>query len=263
MLIDAAKRGTASRCGRRRWSLEILLSFDPRSALRGRTYDLLSENFLVARAMEYRVITAKLVEKLRRDPKSLYHYGKAFIRGYFFVIFCRLFRKNIIIKPPFCVYYKITICGPGSVFIDKNCSVFANSFDGLTIATLSESSLVYIGKGCDLGGVTIRCRGQITIGERSLFANCLIQDTLFISDLIDSKSSKDILLSSAEVNIGDRVWLTDQTIVLGGSKIGDESVLSAGSLCFNRNIPKSHLATGNTIFISMDIDRVEKMVGIP
>lgn len=211
--------------------------------------------------MSYAIIAAKLVDKLRRDPKSLYHYGKAFLKGFFFVIFCRLFRKNIIIKLPFFIYYKIKICGLGSVFIDKNCSVFANSFDGLTIATLSESSWVNIGQGCDLGGVTIRCRGKITIGKHSLFANCLIQDTLFLSDLIDSKSSKDIL-SSAEVDIGDRVWLTDQTIVLGGSKIGDGSVLSAGSLCFNRNIPKNHLATGNPIFISMDIDRVEKMVGI-
>lgn len=212
--------------------------------------------------MNYKITAAKLFDKLRRDPKSFYHFSKAFIKGFFFILFCRFFRKNVIIKPPFFIYYKIKICGLGSVFIDKNCSVFANSFDGLSIVTLSKNSLVNVGKGCDLGGVTIRCRDKVSIGEHSLFANCLIQDTLFLSDLIDSKNSKDILLSSAEVNIGDRVWLTDQTIVLGGSEIGDGSVLSAGSLCFNRNIPKNHLATGNPIFISMDIDRVEKMVGI-
>lgn len=196
-------------------------------------------------------IFSKLTKILQASPIDYYYFSKAFIRGLTCAIFYRLFRNNVIIKLPFFVYYKMKICGPGSVFIDKWCSVLPNTFDGLTITTYSTDAQINIGKNCSLGGVTIRCHNKIVIDDNALFANCLIQDALF--SMINSTNSN--------VFIGKGVWLASQTIVLNCSNIGDESVLGIGSMCFNRNIPKGHLAVGNPVFNSVDIRRIAKMVG--
>lgn len=212
--------------------------------------------------MNLSLIFSKLMNFLRKDPKNFYYFCKANIKGLYYVIFYRLFKKNIIIKLPFVTYFKIKICGPGSVFIDRGCSVFSNAMDGLTIATFSTYAQVNIGKGCDLGGVTIRCHKKIEIDDDSLFANCLIQDALYSeSKNITPEENAKNFLSPMDVFIGKKVWLAGHTIILGGSKIGDGSVLSIGSLCFNREIPESNLAIGNPVFSSVSIEKIVKMVG--
>ncbi len=206
-------------------------------------------------------ILCKLAGRLRSDPKSLILYIKAFVKGFFYAIFFRLFKNNVTIKLPFLVYYKVRICGPGSVFIDRGCSVYPNIFDGLSIATFSEDAQVRIGKGCSLGGVTIRCHKKIVIDDRAMFANCLIQDALFsVSNPINLKIHEKNYLSPLDVHIGKKVWLAGQTIVLRGSNIADESIIATGSTCFDRDISKSHLAIGNPISRSVSVKKIEKMV---
>lgn len=211
--------------------------------------------------MNFFEVTSKFFRELRRSPKSIYYIGKAFIRGCFFVAFYRLFRKNVKIKLPFFVYYKVQICGPGSVFIDSGCSVFPNVFDGLSIVTFLPDARVLISKGCDLGGVTIRCHKQVEIGERGLFANCLIQDVLFSAAKPVSSKTNNNLLHPRAIDIGKGVWLAGQTIALPGSKIGDENVLSVGAVCFDRNIPELSLAVGNPVINSLSIERIANFFG--
>ncbi len=206
-------------------------------------------------------ISIRLFRELRNNPKSIYFLVKAFIRGFLYIGFCRLFRKNVKIRLPFLVYYRVKICGPGSVLIDRGCSVFPNMFDGLTIVTLSSNAQVLIGKGCDLGGVTIRCHKRVEIGEHGLFANCLIQDALFSVARPDSSRANKNLIKPREIYIGNRVWLAGQTIVLPGSKIGDESVLSVGGVCFDHHIPERHLAVGNPVMSSLNIEKIGNFFG--
>lgn len=196
------------------------------------------------------LILSKSIRKLRTNPRDFYFFVKAFLKGLFYAGFYRFFRKNVRIKLPFFVYYKIRICGSGSVLIEKGCAVSPNAFDGLTITTFSTDAKVNIGKECNLGGVTIRCHKKIIIGDRALLANCLIQDALFsMTDSIDS-----------DVFIGKDVWLSGQTIVLGDSNIGDGSVLGVGSVCVKRDIPREHLAIGNPVFSSVNIKRLGKIM---
>jgi acetyltransferase-like isoleucine patch superfamily enzyme len=209
-------------------------------------------------------LTVKIAKFLRREPKNFYWYGKALIKGFFYMIFFRIFRKNVKIKLPFFVHYKVSISGPGEVFIDRYCTVLPNSFDGLTIVTLSADSRVHIGRGCDLGGVTVRCNNKVAIDDHVMFANCLIQDGLFsVTKSMSLKHSKteQASLSLSEIHIGRNCWLTPQTIVLGGSNIGDESVLSIGSVCFDRDVSKHHLAIGNPVFYSLNIEKIESFLG--
>lgn len=212
--------------------------------------------------MNFFEISTRLFRELRKNPKSIYFMGKAFIRGCLYIGFNRLFRRNVKIRLPFFVYYRVKICGPGSVLIDRGCSVFPNTFDGLTIVTLSSNAQILIGKGCDLGGVTIRCHKRVEIGEHGLFANCLIQDVLFsVIRPVNSRSDETSLREAVEVYIGKGVWLAGQTIILPGSKIGDESVLSVGGVCFDCHIPERHLTVGNPVINTLDIERISNFVG--
>lgn len=214
--------------------------------------------------MNYLELIRKLIHILLTEPKLLFGYFKALLKGLCYIAYFRLFKPNVIIKFPFFVYYRFKITGPGTVFINRGCSVYANSFDGLCIATLSPSAQVTIGKGCDLGGMTIRCSNSISIGDFVMSANCLLQDCLFTVNRRLHSTPNDLATRSEKppsLSIGNQVWLTGQTILLSGAEIGDESVLGTGSLCFERKIAKSHLAVGNPVTSSVSIERLEKMVG--
>lgn len=215
--------------------------------------------------MNYINIAKKLIHLLLADPWVFYSYIKALLRGCFYIAFYRVATANIVIKFPFFVYYKFKITGAGSVFIDRGCSVYANSFDGLVITTLSPNAKVVIGKGCDLGGMTIRCYNRITLGNFVMSANCLLQDTVLpVARLSDLKNSAVMNIEPVAncLSIGNKVWLAGQTIVLGNSSVGDASVLGVGSVCIDRTINNSHLAVGNPISSSISIERIERMVGI-
>lgn len=163
---------------------------------------------------------------------------------------------------PFFVYSKLNICGKGSVFIDRGCSVHYNTFDGLNIITLSTGAQVLIGKKCHLGGTTIRCHKKIVLENDVMTGYCLAQDAMFSANTPTSfgAGGTDILLPM-DIRIGSEVWLADQTIVLWGSKIGDSSVLSIGGLCCNYDIPRLHFATGNPVFRSASLARIESFRG--
>lgn len=215
--------------------------------------------------MKFFEIISKIFQGLRKDPKGFYLYGKALFKGSLYVAFYRLFRRNIRIKLPFFVFCKkVKICGPGAVFIDKGCSVYYNAFDRLTIVTLSPSAQVMIGKKCDLGGLTIRCHKRVEIGDRVLSANCLVQDALFsIARSGYLKNSKTDLLLPSDIWIGMDVWLAGQTIILCGSKIGNGSVLSLGSVCYNYTIPENHFATGNPVTRSVSAATINNFLRTP
>lgn len=213
--------------------------------------------------MNYFELINKLIHILLTEPGVLFGYFKALLKGFFYIIYFRLFKPNITIKFPFFVYYRLRITGPGSVFINRGCSVHANSFDGLIISTLSPNAQVTIGRGCDLGGMTIRCHNRISIGDFVMSANCLLQDGLFV--VAKKPEPKKIYQVDGQealsgLVVGNRVWLAGQTILLAGSEVGDESVLGVGSLCFDRKIANSHLAVGSPVSSSVSIERLEKMV---
>lgn len=202
---------------------------------------------------------------VRTNPREFYRLLKAFFKGLLYVLFCRLFRRNVQIRLPFLVYCKrIVISGPGSVFIDKGCSIFTNSFDRLAIITLSPYAHVRIGKKCDLGGVTVRCHERVELGDQVLAANCLVQDFPILTDRSCRPNVAEIDRSRASgILIGKNVWLAGQTIVLHGSTIGDGAVLSQGSVCCNFVVPKNHFAVGNPVYRSMSLDVINNVLRSP
>lgn len=94
-------------------------------------------------------------------------------------------------------------------------------------------------------------------------ANCLVQDTLFFMANPASLQAiqRNAIAIPEGIWIGKSVWLTSQAIVLYGSKIGDGSVLSTGSVCRDLSVPERHVAVGNPMLSSISIDRINSLLG--
>lgn len=185
----------------------------------------------------------------------------ALARGTFYCFYYRLFRKNIIIKLPFLAFSKVKIMGPGRVFIDANCSVALSSFKGLTIVTLSDAAVVTIGKKCQLQGLTVYCRNLVEIGGKTMTAFALVQDSFFVNDDKVMSKYKKHLSEQGGVVIGENAWLSNGVIVLGGSWIGDDCVLSLGAACKNITINSYSLVSGNPAKRGLQIENLLKITG--
>lgn len=185
----------------------------------------------------------------------------AVLRGTWYVCFYRLFRRNVTIRFPFKAFARVRIEGPGSVFVDRNCAVHLNVFKGLSIVTLSPEARVRIGARCNLGGLTIRCRTHVSIGDRTMTAVSLVQDTLFL----DEEKARENRVAdrfpwAAPVAIGSNVWITMQGIVLGDTRIEDDSVLATGAVCCHYRALPYTLVSGNPAKRSLPISRVMHLV---
>jgi len=191
------------------------------------------------------------------DPTKSIRIGAAFLRGSIYILFYGLFKRNVKIRFPLKAYAPLRIIGRGTVHIDKNCSIHLNVFKGLTIITLSEHAKVIIGKECSLGGLTIRCDKCVEIGDRTISAISLIQDTIFM-DLNKVKMISPMcpIPEIKPTKIGKNVWLGAHCIVLSGSRIGNDSVIGAGALCYNDEIKEFCLASGNPTRRSLPIEKL-------
>lgn len=202
----------------------------------------------------------KVIAGEQTTPAEIWHLTKAFLRGMFYALWYRLTRRNVVIRLPFMAYAPVRILGKGSVFIDEGCSVFASVFRGLTIMTMSKDASVRIGKGCDLGGLTIRCRNSVTLGDKVMTAVSLVQDTMVVHGR-DIGMQNPCKVDGKPVTIGDNAWLGSFSAVLAGSSIGEGCVLSVGSCVLDQSTPGYTLLVGSPIRRPMRIDRLIGLKG--
>lgn len=114
---------------------------------------------------------------------------------------------------------------------------------------------LYIGNECEFGDNThIVAYDKVKIGN-----NVLIASKVFISDTNHgiysgaNQSSPDTnpndrILTHKSVNIGDRVWIGENVVILPGVSIGDGCVIGANSLV-NCDIPNNSIAVGSPVRI--------------
>ena len=204
--------------------------------------------------------TGSLVGKAYRDPKTAFRVGKALLRGAWYIARYSLFSRRIKISFPFKAYARVTLKGPGSISIGKGCSAYLNVFDGLTVVTLSEGARVSIGERCGLGGLTIRCSTSVTLGDNCLAANSLVQDGFMVNQ--NQAGYGDRIPAPQPIVLGNNVWLCGQSGVVRGSRIGDDCVLSRGSMTFGSEIGKFQLVMGSPSGVTMPIERLLALKGI-
>ncbi len=109
------------------------------------------------------------------------------------------------------------------------------------VCTWQGDVILKEGAGIGIGSIVI---GPVTIGENSTCAqNCFIggQSHIFLD------ISKDFLRQGDEIKqvvIGKNVWIGSNAVILLGVKIGDNSVIGAGSTVVE-DIPPYCVAVGN------------------
>lgn len=205
-----------------------------------------------------RGIWLPFVLKLARNRRDGLRKLGAALRGTCYAAYFRLFRRDVVIELPFLAYERVSITGPGSVRIGRYCSVYPNVFRGLSIVTLSPSAVVRIGERCSLGGLAIRCRDRVVIGERTMTAHSLIQDVLLFSVSPRSGEGNGAVMMSGAIEVGRNAWIGGLACLLPGSSVGDDSVLAWGATCFDAVIPPASLASGNPVTRTLPIARLQK-----
>jgi len=203
----------------------------------------------------------RLMKKIVESPEDVLSYAIGLFRGLGYFFYFNIFKNNIKIGFPFIVNAKVRIIGPGRVTIGKGCKVMKNAFKGLTIITFSRDASVRIGSKCLLGGTTIRCRGTVTIGDRTMTAISLIQDSFLVTQAWSGKDVNDRLPRPQNITIGRNVWLGEACYVMNGSRIGDDCVLSTGAWCHDVAYPDYVLIMGNPARSAIPIDKLLRLKG--
>lgn len=143
-------------------------------------------------------------------------------------------------------YPKASIAIGDAVFV--NSSFFSNLI-GLyqrTIIIARGNGKIEIGDRTGISGATVYARENIKIGRDTLIgANTKIFDNDFHPIDADERLSGDLTrLKTAEVCIGDNVFIGCNCIILKGSKIGNNCVVGAGSVVHGE-FPDNTMLAGN------------------
>lgn len=196
---------------------------------------------------------------------STYFYRIPKIFGKIYLNFYKILYKNFKIgtNPQIWGKFFVTIFEPnlGGITIGENFrlitsnrrSLIANFFH--TKLTIVGSGHISIGDNVSLNGVAITSMNKISIGNSTIIApNVLITDTDFhLSSLREDRNKLCNANQDHAIEIGENVWVGASVMILKGVSIGDNSVISAGSIV-SKDIPSNVIAGGNPAMTLKKLD---------
>ena len=111
---------------------------------------------------------------------------------------------------------------------------------------------LFIGEGTSFNvGCTVVCRAKISIGKNVSFGpNVAIYDHNHIMGIADGVKSTGFTLG--DIEIGDNSWIGTGAIILPGVKIGNNCVISAGSVV-------TQDVTDNTVLIQKRVNTYKEL----
>lgn len=142
---------------------------------------------------------------------------------------------------------KLTIEADGKMRLERAIHTRRN----VVIAAMNGGNIT-IGEKCFFNnGCMIVSKDRITIGERTSFGpNVVVYDHDHSTNRLEEA---DDCYKTSPVEIGKRVWIGANTVILRGTRIGDNCVIGAGSVIKGVYEP-------NTIVIQKRGDEIRKTV---
>ena len=183
-----------------------------------------------------------------RHPSQAWWAIRIRVRGRLFAVWCRLFRPRVSVGRNFKLDGKLKIRGAGRVKIGDNVLVSML----VTPYTYSPDALIEIGNDVFLNGSRFGCKYRISIGSRSILADCRISD--YDHHSTDPHHRDDpAYIKGAPITIGENVWIAGAAYIQKGVTIGDNSTVAAMALVRN-DIPSGSIAGGNPATIWKRLD---------
>lgn len=138
------------------------------------------------------------------------------------------------------------IIGKNTIINSSNYRYHINMHSKCKLYADRENAIIEIGENCRIHGTCSHAYKHIKIGN-----NCLIAANTQIIDgnghqLCMGEPDKRLVLSDEgrEIFIADNVWIGANSVILGGTYIGEGAVIAAGSVV-KGNIPPKSIYGGN------------------
>ena len=132
-----------------------------------------------------------------------------------------------------------------------------NPIGGQTFSSfyIKENAIISIGQDTGMSNVSIYAAKGVSIGNHTKIGGSVkIYDTDFHSLSYEDRMDRETdYPKTAEVKIGNNVFIGANTIVLKGVTIGDRSIIGAGSVV-TKIIPEDEMWAGNPAKFIRKID---------
>ena len=120
---------------------------------------------------------------------------------------------------------ELTFDGPGHLSIGRGCMIGSRN----AIHTLRSAATVRIGEECFINGVDIVATEGVEFGRRCIVGESSLVTTDYHSARPD-RWSPEASVRSGPITVGENVWIAAKVIVTKGVSIGDNSVVSIGTV---------------------------------
>lgn len=115
----------------------------------------------------------------------------------------------------------------------------------ISISTILPGATVELRHHCGISGSKIVCCNKVEVGEYTIIGpDCIIDDCKHHSYSKEVGWSSSSKLKGAPIIIGKRCYIGMRCIILRGVTIGDDCVISAGTI-ITKDVPSGHLVQGN------------------
>lgn len=157
----------------------------------------------------------------------------ALLRGSVYAYRCKLFHGNITIGRGLRIYKKLHINACGKVNIGNDCvvdGIIGDNSHHVCIDAYHPATVIRIGNRARLFAARIGAKYQIIIGDDVLIEESGIIDTDFHSIDKGRGDPSDEDREKCKVFIGDRVSIGARSIITKGVTVGDDAIISPGSV---------------------------------
>ena len=175
--------------------------------------------------------------------KSEYFYRRKFLNKF----------ASVAGRPMVWGVWNVVVYGP-NIHLGKNCVIVGADGFRTTLTTVSyngHQGSIKIGDNVlIMNGVRVSSASEIVIGDDCMLANfCYIMDADW-HDIYDRTSSPG---KTAPVILERGVWVGDSAIICKGVRIGENSIIGAGSVV-RKDVPPNCVVIGNPARVVKKLD---------